>query len=163
MRANRFWHIVWRDGRFEDQIKRSCMYVCTYMYVHICVCVCVVGSLKLYLTIPMQLGSDVMTVSPPQSSQLGRHTYMGRTWGLSTGVFIRVGFRMVYILVGGRGTLERAEWMHAIRALCSMGAKIVIQGVTRSIYCLSAHNMRYTGVKILPALALSRADLKGIA
>lgn len=100
------------DGMVDSRIKsndRVCMYVRT------CVYVCVVGFPKLYLTIPMQLGSDVMTVSPPQSSQLGRHTYIGRTWGLNTGVFIRVGFRMVYILVGGRGTLERAGWMHAIR------------------------------------------------
>lgn len=67
---------------------------------------------------------------------------------------------MDYILVGGRGTLQHAGWMHAVRA--AMGAKIVIQGVTRSIYCLFAHNVRYTGVKILPAPALSRADLEGV-
>lgn len=103
-----------------------------------------------------------MTVSPPQSSQLGRHTYMGRTWGLSAGVFIRVGFRMDYILVGGRGTNPPTCGMDARCTRAAMGAKIVIQGVTRSIYCLSAHNMRYTGVKILPTPALSRADLEGV-
>lgn len=65
----------------------------------------VVGFPKLYPAIPMQFGSNVMTVSPPQSSQLGRHI-----WGeqervvreekerreTNTRVFIRVGFRMVY-------------------------------------------------------------------
>lgn len=63
------------DGRSIPGIKSNQTYMC------VCVYVCAVGFPKLYPAIPMQFGSNVMTVSPSQSSQLGRHIWGGHEGG----------------------------------------------------------------------------------
>jgi len=93
-RTNRFWYITYdrRSNRGSNQTI-------------------VVGFPKLYPTIPMQLGSNVMTV--PRRNPVSWIDIYGAD-RVSMGVFIRVGFRMVGI--------HRWPWNPQMRDGCTLHA-----------------------------------------
>lgn len=80
----------------------------------------------------MQLGSNVMTVSPPRRNPVSWVDIYGAD-RVSMGVFIRVGFRMVCI--------HRWPWNPQMRDGCTLYAlswkSRLSYRVTRNIYCLS--------------------------
>ena len=133
-RANRFWCTTYdrRSNRGSNQTI-------------------VVGFPKLYPTIPMQLGSNVMTVSHHRAAPRRNPVSWVDIYGadrVSMGVFIRVGFRIPSVSIGGPWNPQMRDGctLYALSWKSRLSYRVVILG-------LSIVFLQCTRAKILPVPA----------